>query len=257
MKIITWNVNGLRAIERKGELDNLIQKYSPDIICIQETKSTIDQLQDETKDKQGYFSFFESANNRKGYSGVAIYTKTQPVKVSGTMGYKEEDFLDNEGRVIVAEYDNFYLLNGYFPNGNKSEEHFKYKLEYYRRFLKLVRKLEEKKPVIFCGDVNATVADIDLARPKENAGQVGCTPEERELLAEWKKYFLDIWRKENPEKQEYTWWDMKTFARERNVGWRIDYFFISQSLEEKVQEIKILGEIYGSDHCPIILEMDL
>ncbi len=121
----------------------------------------------------------------------------------------------------------------------------------------MVRKLEEKKPVIFCGDVNATVADIDLARPKENAGQVGCTPEERELLAEWKKYFLDIWRKENPEKQEYTWWDMKTFARERNIGWRIDYFFISQSLEEKVQEIKILGEIYGSDHCPLLLDVKI
>jgi len=257
MKIITWNVNGLRAIERKGELDNLIQKYSPDIICIQETKSTIDQLQDETKDKQGYFSFFESANNRKGYSGVAIYTKTHPVKVSGTMGYKEEDFLDNEGRTIVAEYESFYLLNGYFPNGNKSEEHFKYKLEYYRRFLDLVRKLEEKKPVIFCGDVNATVADIDLARPKENAGQVGCTPEERELLAEWKKYFLDIWRKENPEKQEYTWWDMKTFARERNVGWRIDYFFISKSLKNKLNKVEILGQVFGSDHCPMILDINI
>jgi len=257
MKIITWNVNGLRAIERKGELDNLIKNYSPDIICLQETKSHIEQREDNTKDKQGYYSFFESANNRKGYSGVAIYSKIQPIRVSGTMGYKEKEFLDNEGRVIVAEYDNFYLLNGYFPNGNKSEEHFKYKLEYYRRFLNLVRKLEEKKPVIFCGDVNATVADIDLARPKENAGQVGCTPEERELLAEWKKYFLDIWRKENPEKQEYTWWDMKTFARERNVGWRIDYFFISQSLEEKVQEIKILGEIYGSDHCPLLLDVKI
>lgn len=179
MKLITWNINGLRAIERKGELDNLIKKYSPDIICLQETKSHIDQLTDKTRDKQGYFSFFESANNRKGYSGVAIYSKVQPVKVSGTMGYLEKDFLDNEGRTIVAEYKDFYLLNGYFPNGNKSDEHFQYKLEYYKRFLDLVKKLEKKKPVIFCGDVNATVADIDLARPKENAGQVGCTRESR------------------------------------------------------------------------------
>lgn len=257
MKIITWNVNGLRAIERKGELNNLIQKYSPDIICLQETKSTVDQLHDDTRDKQGYFSFFESAQNRKGYSGVAIYTKTQPIKVLGTLGYKENEFLDNEGRMIIAEYEDFYLLNGYFPNGNKSEEHFQYKLDYYKKTLELARKLEKKKPIILCGDVNATVADIDLARPKENAGQVGCTPEERELLAEWKKYFLDIWREENPEKEEYTWWDMKTFARERNVGWRIDYFFISQSLEEKVQEIKILGEIYGSDHCPLLLDVKI
>lgn len=184
MKIITWNVNGLRAIEKKGELDNLIGKFSPDIICLQETKSEIEQLKDEIKDKKGYFSFFESAKNRKGYSGVAIYTKENPIKVSSTMGYSESEFLDNEGRTIIAEYEKFYLINCYFPNGGKSEEHFYYKLEYYKRFLKLALKLEKKKPVVFCGDVNATVADIDLARPKENAGKLGCTPEERNLLAE-------------------------------------------------------------------------
>lgn len=257
MKIITWNVNGLRAIEKKGELDNLIHKYSPDTICLQETKSEIEQLKDETKDKAGYFSFFESSKMRKGYSGVAVYTKIQPEKVSGTMGYKEEEFIDNEGRTLIVEYKDFYLINSYWPNGGKSKEHFEYKLEYYKKFLELVRKLEKKKPVIFCGDVNATVADIDLARPKENAGHVGCTPEERSLLVEWKKYFIDIWRERNPEKQEYTWWDMKTLARERNIGWRIDYFFISKSLEKKVKKIKILGDQYGSDHAPVLLEIDL
>lgn len=255
MKIITWNVNGLRAIERKGELDNLIAKYSPDIICIQETKSHIEQLDEKTKNKENYFSFYESAKNRKGYSGVGIYSKIKPLKVSGTMGYKEEDFLDNEGRTIVAEYKDFYLINTYFPNGNKSKEHFEYKLDYYKKFLKLARKLEKKKPVIFCGDVNATVADIDLARAKENAGKVGCTKEERDILANWKEYFLDIWRDKNPKKEQYTWWDMKTFARERNVGWRIDYFFISKILKNKVKEIEILNEIYGSDHCPVVLEL--
>ena len=166
-------------------------------------------------------------------------------------------FLDNEGRTIVAEYENFYLINCYWPNGGKSEEHFNYKLEYYKKFLELARKLEKKKPVIFCGDVNATVADIDLARPKENEGHVGCTPEERDLLTEWKKHFLDIWREHNPKKEEYTWWDMKTRARDRNIGWRIDYFFISKSLESKVKKIKILGDQFGSDHCPLILEIDL
>ncbi len=255
MKIITWNVNGLRAIERKGELDNLIAKYSPDIICIQETKSHIEQLDEKTKNKENYFSFYESAKNRKGYSGVGIYSKIKPLKVSGTMGYKEEDFLDNEGRTIVAEYKDFYLINSYFPNGNKSKEHFFYKLDYYKKFLKLARKLEKKKPVIFCGDVNATVADIDLARAKENAGKVGCTKEERDLLAEWKEYFLDIWREKNTDKVKYTWWDMKTFARERNIGWRIDYFFISKILKNKVKEIEILNEVYGSDHCPVVLEL--
>ncbi|MFO0743947.1 MAG: exodeoxyribonuclease III [Candidatus Paceibacterota bacterium] len=255
MKIITWNVNGLRAIEKKGELDNLIKKYNPDILCLQETKSEMEQLHDNTKNKEGYYSFFESSKMRKGYSGVAIYTKIHPVKVTGTMGYKEEEFLDNEGRTIIAEYQDFYLINCYWPNGGKSEEHFNYKLEYYKRFLDLARKLEKKKPVIFCGDVNATVADIDLARPKENAGHVGCTREERDLLADFKKYFLDIWREENPKKEEYTWWDMKTRARDRNIGWRIDYFFISKILKNKVKQIKILGDQLGSDHCPVFLEI--
>ena len=257
MKIITWNVNGLRAIERKGEFDNLIKKYSPNIVCLQETKSELEQLHDELKNKKGFYSFFESAKNRKGYSGVAIYTKENPKKITSTMGYKEEEFLDNEGRTIIAEYENFYLINCYWPNGGKSEEHFDYKLEYYKNFLKLARKLEKKKPVIFCGDVNATVADIDLSRPKENIGHIGCTPEERYLLSEWKKYFIDIWREENPKKEEYTWWDMKTRARERNVGWRIDYFFISKSLKDKVKKIKILGNQFGSDHAPVLLEIDL
>jgi len=255
MKIITWNVNGIRAIEKKGELDNIIKNYSPDILCLQETKSEIEQLHNDLKNKEGYYSFFESSKMRKGYSGVAIYTKVNPIKVSGTMGYKESDFLDNEGRTIIAEYEDFYLLNIYFPNGGKSEEHFNYKLEYYKRLLKLVLKLEKKKSVIFCGDVNATVADIDLARPKENAGHIGCTPEERELLADFKKYFLDIWREENPNKEEYTWWDMKTRARDRNIGWRIDYFFISKKLKSKVKKIKILGDQFGSDHAPVFLEI--
>ena len=255
MKIITWNVNGVRAIEKKGELDNIIKNYNPDILCLQETKSEIEQLHNDLKNKEGYYSFFESSKMRKGYSGVAIYTKIHPLNISGTMGYKESEFLDNEGRTLVSEYEDFYLINCYWPNGGKSEEHFNYKLEYYKRFLNLARKLEKKKPVIFCGDVNATVADIDLARPKENEGHVGCTVEERELLAEFKKYFLDIWREKNPNKEEYTWWDMKTRARDRNIGWRIDYFFISKSLENKVKKIKILGDQFGSDHCPVFLEI--
>lgn len=255
MKIITWNVNGLRAIEKKGELDNLINKFSPEIIALQETKSEIEQLKDDTKDKKGYYSFFESAKNRKGYSGVAIYSKENPKKVKATMGYNEKDFLDNEGRTLIVEYKDFYLINCYFPNGGKSNEHFLYKLEYYKRFLKLALKLEKEKPVIFCGDVNATVEDIDLARPKENAGKLGCTKEERDLLKEWKKYFIDIWRERNPNRQMYTWWDMKTRARERNIGWRIDYFFISKSLEKKVKDVNILNDIYGSDHCPVLIDI--
>jgi exodeoxyribonuclease III len=261
MKIITWNVNGLRAIWRKGALQELIQKENPDIVGIQETKSLFEQLKDETADEFGYFSFFESATNRKGYSGVAIYSKENPKDVKSILGnilkLTEEEFLDNEGRFIMAEYPKFYLLNCYWPNGGKSPEHFLYKLEYYKKFLTLAKELEKTKPVIFMGDINATVSDLDLARPKENAGELGCTPEERLELSKYCESFTDVWRENNPYKQEYTWWDMKTRARERNVGWRIDYIFISKVLKDKVKSIKILGDHFGSDHCPVVLEIDL
>lgn len=255
MKIISWNVNGLRAIWRKGELQNLIKKYKPDILGLQETKSHIEQLEDETKDHMGYYSYFESATMRKGYSGVAIYSKEHAKKVTGTLGYK--DFIDDEGRTIIAEYDKFYFINCYWPNGGKSPEHFQYKLDYYDKFLTLAKKLEKKKPVIFLGDINATVADIDLARPKENAGQLGCTDDERMRLSKYCKDFIDVYRDKYPTKVEYTWWDMKTRSREKNVGWRIDYIFISKSLKNKVKSIKILGDVLGSDHCPVMLELDL
>jgi exodeoxyribonuclease-3 len=255
MKIITWNVNGLRAIWKKEELQKLIKRERPDILGIQETKSEAHQLSDDTKNHEGYFTFFESATNRKGYSGVAIYSKSNPIDVKATLGDKK--FLDNEGRTIIAEYPKFYLINCYFPNGGKSPEHFQYKLEYYKKFLKLAKKLEEKKPVIFMGDVNATASDIDLARPKENAGEVGCTVEERDLLAKFNTEFIDVWRTHNPDKQQWTWWDQKSRARDRDIGWRIDYIFISKSLAKKVKRIEILGSQMGSDHCPVVLEIDL
>ena len=255
MKIISWNVNGLRSIWRKGELQNLIKKYKPDILGLQETKSTIEQLDDETKDHMGYYTYFESATMRKGYSGVAIYSKEHALKVTGTLG--DKNFIDDEGRTIIAEYKDFYFINCYFPNGGKSAEHFQYKLDYYDKFLKLAKKLEKNKPVIFLGDINATVADIDLARPKENKGQLGCTDDERNRLAKYCTDFVDTYRDKYPTKQEYTWWDMKTRSRERNVGWRIDYIFISKSLKDKVKIIKILNDVYGSDHCPVMLELDI
>lgn len=255
MRIITWNVNGLRAVWKKGELQNLIKKYNPNVLGLQETKSEIEQLSDETRNHAGYFSFFESSKMRKGYSGVAIYSKENPIKVTGTMGDKK--FLDNEGRTIVAEYEKFYLINCYFPNGGKSPEHFIYKLEYYKNFLKLAKKLEKEKPVIFMGDINATVADIDLARAKENAGKLGCTDVERAALKLFKDNFADTWRDANPEKQEYTWWDMKTRSREKNIGWRIDYIFVSKVLKDKIKKIEILGDFMGSDHCPVLLDIDI
>jgi exodeoxyribonuclease-3 len=254
MKIITWNVNGIRAIWKKGDLQELIRKEKPDILCLQETKAEAEQLEDDTKNHEGYYSFFESSKIRKGYSGVAIFTKTHPEKVSGTMGVK--DFRD-EGRTLVAEYQNFFLINCYFPNGGKSEEHFEYKLEYYKHFLHLAKTLEKKKPVIFLGDVNTAQEEIDLARPKENENHVGFTMRERKEIRKFSEHFIDIWRKLNPTKVQYSWWDQKSGARTRNVGWRIDYFFISQSLEKKVKRIEILDKQMGSDHCPVVLEIDL
>jgi exodeoxyribonuclease III len=255
MKIATWNVNGIRAVWKKGDLQEFIKKEKPDILGIQETKAEVEQLEDDTKDHEGYYTFFESSKMRKGYSGVAIFSRVHPEKVDGTMGY--EDFLDNEGRTLVAEYKDFYLINCYFPNGGKSEEHFKYKLEYYERFLKLAKKLEKKKPVVFMGDVNTAQEEIDLARPKENEKHVGFTMVEREYVRKFSEHFLDIWRVKNPEKVQYSWWDQKSGARARNVGWRIDYIFISKSLEKKVKNVEILDKQMGSDHCPVVLEIDL
>ncbi len=255
MKIITWNVNGIRAIWKKEDLQALIKKEKPDILCLQETKANVEQLEDDTKNHEGYYTFFESSTIRKGYSGVSIYSKNQPIKVTGTLGVKS--FRDDEGRTIVAEYSKFYIVNCYFPNGGKSPEHFAYKLDYYKHFLELVNKLEKSKPVIFMGDVNCAQEEIDLARPKENANSVGFTLPEREEVRKFSESFVDVWRQENPGVSEYTWWDMKSGARARNIGWRIDYIFISKSLQNKVKQIKILGDQFGSDHCPVFLEIDL
>ena len=252
MKFISFNVNGIRAAQKKGLLDEVF-KLSPDILAIQETKCDPDQLPENNFAPKGYFSYFETAKNRKGYSGVAIYSKEIPIKVSETMGYK--DFLDNEGRTLVAEYKDFYFINCYFPNGGKSDEHFQYKLDYYDKMLVLMKKLEKNKPVIMTGDINATVADIDLARPKENAGKIGCTELERKRLEKFCDDFIDTFRFINGNEIKYSWWDMKTRARDRNIGWRIDYFFVSKSFGKKIKKADILNEVMGSDHCPVLLEI--
>lgn len=259
MKIITWNINGLRAIWKKSELQNLLTKYNPDILGLQETKSEESQLPKDLIDYNGYDKYFESSKIRKGYSGVSIWSKPKPEKIIYTFhGFDGKyDILDDEGRLITCEYENFYLLNCYWPNGGKSPEHFQYKLKYYAEFLKLVTQLEKTKPVIFMGDVNATVADIDLARPKENAGGLGCTVEERDLLAQYKEIFADTWRDANPEVSKYTWWDQKSRARDRDIGWRIDYIWVSKTLISKIKSIDIFSDQMGSDHCPVCIEIDI
>jgi exodeoxyribonuclease-3 len=188
---------------------------------------------------------------------VAVYVKPGIKYKVLHATLNKKDFYDEEGRTIVLEFDNFYFINCYWPNGGKSEEHYEYKLEYYKHFLDLAKKLEKKMPIIFCGDVNATNTDLDLARPKENAGKLGCTEPERKALAKFVENFVDTYRHINGDKVQYTWWDMKTRSREKNVGWRIDYFYTSKSLEKKIVNAQIHDDILGSDHCPISLEVKI
>jgi exodeoxyribonuclease-3 len=258
MKLISWNVNGIRAWYKKGSYDWFIKK-SPDFMCIQETKAHPEQLEADFPAlfaPEGYFAYFDSSKTRKGYSGVAIYAKKQPEKVTYGLGKKE---LDQEGRQVNLFYKNFVVTTGYFPNGNKSKEHFQYKLDYYAEFLKFIKKQEKKGlKVIFCGDLNVAHNPIDLERDKENEKSVGFLPVEREWVDNLESNgFIDTFRYLHPRTVKYSWWDMKTRARDRNIGWRIDYFFVSNALKNKIKSAKIHDETLGSDHCPISVELDI
>lgn len=254
MKIISWNVNGIRAVYKKDKW-NWLMKEKPDIFCLQETKARPEQLPEELRNPDGYTSYFDFPKEKKGYSGVAIYTRVKPDKVEYVMG---NPTLDNEGRLVAAYYDKFVLVNVYFPNGGGGPVRLQYKLDFYKEFLKYINKLvKQGKSVIFCGDVNTAHQAIDLARPKENEENTGFLPIERAWLDEVVKHgYVDIFRQKNPEKTgAYTYWDQKTFARDRNVGWRIDYFFLSSDIVKKVKNVAIRDDIFGSDHCPIELDI--
>lgn len=256
MRIISWNVNGIRATQKNGDL-NWVFKQSPDFICIQEVKATIDQLPPEVALPHGYYSFFDWPKEKKGYSGVAIYAKEKPKEVLYGMGVEK---YDQEGRLIALVYKDFVLINCYFPNGGGPEERLKYKLGFYDEFLKFSEKLRKKhKNVIFCGDVNVAHTEIDIARPKENENHVGFLPIERKWMDKViEKGYVDTFRHLNKDvKDTYTYWDQKSFARERNVGWRIDYFFVNKELIKKVKRSFIWKDIYGSDHCPIELDISI
>ena len=255
MKIISWNTNGLRATAKQGHLVPLFAYNNADIVCLQETKCEPDQLDDATRNLKGYHSYFSYSKLRKGYSGVAIYSKVEPIKVEYGMGIKR---FDDEGRTIVAYYKNFVLINCYFPNAGVSPERLVYKLEFYDAFLKFINKLKKSgKNVIFTGDVNTAHNAIDLARPKANENNTGFLRIERDWLDKVvANDFVDIFRTLNPEmKDVYTYWDMKTGARSRNVGWRIDYFFTNKSFLKKVKSFKTLSDYPGSDHCPIMIDI--
>lgn len=258
MKVLSYNVNGIRASFKKGALQNLLD-LDADIIGIQETKSTPDQLDVAILSPSGYTSYFDSAKERKGYSGVAVYTKVKPTKVEYGLG---EEIYDTEGRCLTLHFNTFAFVTAYFPNGGRDEEHFQFKLTYYDKFLAHVKKLEKKYTyVIFCGDLNVAHNEIDLARPKENSKQIGFLPIERAWVDKViESGFIDTFREKHGDEVRYSWWDQKTRARERNVGWRIDYFFVSKAFKGLLSSQKtvatILDDFIGSDHAPTLLSFN-
>ncbi len=249
--LYSWNVNGLRAQEKKGFIPWLLSTNA-DIVGLQETKSHIEQLSQEVLHPDGYQSFFKSGE-RKGYSGVAIYTRLQPIKV---IDHFDNHILDTEGRLIGLELENFYFFTGYFPNGGMGEHRVQHKLEFYNSFEKYIETLT--KPVIFCGDLNTAHQEIDLARPHENRNTSGFLDIERAWLHHiFQKGYIDTFRHFHPEPGQYTWWDMKTRARDRNIGWRIDYFITSPGIEKNLLESTIHAQTLGSDHAPISLKISI
>ena len=250
MKIVSWNVNGLRSLSKNEYWESFLRGTKPDVFCLQETKASPEQLPEALLSPAGFSSFFSSCRIRKGYSGVALYSKIEPLTVIYGMGIEE---FDQEGRIIGAEFEDFWVLNAYFPNGGQGAERLNYKMRFYDAFLAFAEKLRKQKPVIFCGDVNTAHEEIDLARPKENEENTGFLPEERAWIDEViSAGYIDSFRHFHLNtKNAYTYWDLKTRARDRNVGWRIDYFFIASELIKRVKKAEIQNEIYGSDHCPL------
>jgi exodeoxyribonuclease-3 len=245
--LLSWNVNGIRAVKGKGFLD-FLNKESADILCVQETKAQPEQLDDELIAPPGYITYW-AYPERKGYSGVALYTKEEPLSIKYDFGGD----IDIEGRVIIAEYPGFTLFNVYYPNGKSGPERLNYKMTFYDVFLEYADVLKKQgKKLVICGDVNTAHKEIDLARPKENSKISGFLPEERAWIDKFVEHgYVDTFREFNKEPNQYTWWDLKSGARARNVGWRIDYFFVSENLKKSVTNAFIMPEVMGSDHCPI------
>ncbi len=256
IKIITWNVNGVRAICKKGFADYFGQ-LAPDIFCIQETKAQPEQIPAELQAIKGY-TFYCCSAQRRGYSGVAMWVRDGALKpLNVKCGFGIERF-DIEGRTQIADYGSFLLYNIYFPNGGASEERLAYKMDFYAALLEHLQNLNpHKKDIIICGDVNTAHKEIDLARPGPNSTVSGFLPCERQwidkLLAAG---FYDAFRLFDSSAEKYTWWDYKTRARSRNVGWRIDYFFVSTAIKDKISNCSILADIPGSDHCPVSLTLE-
>jgi exodeoxyribonuclease-3 len=254
MRIICWNVNGIRAADRKGLFDWL-KKEDPDVLCLQEIKALPVQVPAHLKNTPGYNIFWNPAE-RKGYSGVVTYTKEKPIDVKYGFGIKK---FDVEGRVIITEFNSFTLFNIYFPNGKKNEERLDYKLDFYDTFLGYADNLKsEGKNIIVCGDFNTAHKELDLTRPKENEKVSGFLPVERAWIDTFIDHgYVDTFRHFNKDPNNYSWWDFKTRARERNVGWRIDYFFVNKEFISNLKKAFIMQDVMGSDHCPVGIDIEI
>lgn len=249
MKLISWNVNGIRACVQKGFMD-FFEEADADIFCIQETKMQEGQLE---LDLPGYYQYWNYAE-RKGYSGTAIFTKEEPLSYSCGIGIEEHD---KEGRVITLEFGDFYFVTVYTPNAQSELARLPYRMQWEDAFLAYLKKLEEDKPVVFCGDLNVAAEEIDLKNPKTNRKNAGFTDEERDKFRKIKESgFIDTFRHFYPDAEGiYSWWSYRFRAREKNAGWRIDYFCVSESLEDRLEDAKIHTDVMGSDHCPVELDL--
>ena len=248
MRLISWNVNGLRAVVDKGFAD-IVEQLDADVFCVQETKLQAGQID---LDLPGYESYWSYAA-KKGYSGTAVFTRVKPLSVAYNLGIPEHD---TEGRAVTLEFEDFYLVCVYTPNAQDGLKRIDYRMSWEDAFRAYLCGLDEKKPVVVCGDMNVAHEEIDLKNPKQNAGNAGFSDEERgkftELLAAG---FTDTFRSIHPDAVEYSWWSYRMKARERNAGWRIDYFLVSDRIRENVDAAYICGDVYGSDHCPVELEI--
>ena len=253
MRILSWNVNGIRAVDKKGLFD-WFKKELPDILCLQEIKAMAEQVPPHLKNMPGYNVFINSAE-RKGYSGVATFSKEKPIDKKNGFGIPK---FDTEGRILITEFPSFTLFNIYFPNGKMNQERLDFKLDFYDTFLAYADNLKsEGKNIVVCGDFNTAHKEIDLARPKENEKTSGFLPIERDWIGTFIDHgYVDTFRHFNKEPDKYSWWDFKTRARERNVGWRIDYFFVNKEFMPHVKKAFILQDVMGSDHCPVGIEIE-
>lgn len=254
MKLILWNVNGIRAADRKG-LFQWFQKESPDVLCLQEIKALPEQVPPHLRNTPGYHIYINSAE-QKGYSGVATFTKKQPIRVKKGFGIEK---FDREGRVLITEFSSFVLFNVYFPNGKKDDERLEYKLDFYDTFLSYADNLKaEGKNIVVCGDFNTAHKEIDLAHPKENEKYSGFLPVERAWIDTFIDHgYVDTFRHFVKELDQYSWWAYRTNARERNIGWRIDYFFVNKEFLPNLKNAFIMQDVMGSDHCPVGIEIEL